>query len=149
LALGLSLTAAACASSAGRTSAAAPAGRDLIAEVRAAADEFDAAQLRADRATLERYLAADFVFVRGSGKIAGRDAFLAAFTTPGNTLEPFEVVDRRFIPLGRDAVIATGEVTLRGVEDGARFEEHLRFADVYLLRDDRWQVVYVQVTMLR
>lgn len=150
LALGLSLTAAACAHpSAGRTVPAVPAaGRDLVAEVRAAADEFDGAQLKADRATLERYLAEDFVFVRGSGKVSGRDAFLAAFTTPGSTLEPFQILDRRFIPLGRDAVIASGEVTLRGVEHGERFEEHLRFADVFLFRDGRWQVVYVQVTMV-
>jgi hypothetical protein len=46
-------------------------------------------------------------------------------------------------------VIASGEVTLRGVEDGERFEEHIRFADVYLHRDGRWQVVYVQVTMVK
>ena len=127
----------------------APLGRDLVSEVRAAADEFDLAQLRADRATLERYLASDFVFVRGSGKVAGRDSFLEAFTTAGSTLEPFELVDRKLIPLGRDAVIATAEVTLRGSEGGERFEEHIRFADVYLLRDGRWQVVYVQVTMVK
>lgn len=152
--LSLALLAAACAAPAS-TGAAAPqapaaaAPRDLVAEVRVAADEFDLAQLHADRATLERYLAPDFVFVRGSGKVAGRDSFLEAFTTPGNTLEPFELVDRKLIPLGRDSVIATAEVTLRGSENGERFEEHLRFADVYLFRDGRWQVVYVQVTMVK
>lgn len=150
----VSLTAlAACASSPPATStAASPASlgaRDLVAEVRAAADEFDRAQLRADRATLERYLAADFVFVRGSGKVSGRDEFITAFTTPGSTLEPFQLVDRKLIPLGGDAVIATAEVTLRGSENGERFEEHIRFADVYLWRDQRWQVVYVQVTMIK
>lgn len=131
------------------TSAPGQPARDILAEVRAAADAFDLAQLQADRAALERYLAADFVFVRGSGKVAGREAFLAAFTTPGSTLEPFQLVDRRLIPLGRDAVAATAEVTLRGSENGERFEEHLRFADVFLWRDERWQVVYVQVTMIR
>lgn len=128
---------------------AAPAERDLVAEVRAAADEFDQAQLRADRATIERYLADDFVFVRGSGKVADRDAFIQAFTTPGDTLEPFELVDRRLIPLGRDAVIASAEVTLKGMEGGQPFSEHIRFADVFLYREGRWQVVYVQVTAIR
>lgn len=143
----LALSLAACAA---RQAPASPApARDLVSEVRAAADEFDQAQLRADRATLELYLASDFVFVRGSGKVAGRAEFLAAFTTPGSTLEPFQLVDRQLIPLGRDAVIATAEVTLRGSEQGERFEEHLRFADVYLWRDQRWQVVYVQVTMVK
>ncbi len=152
----LALAGAACQSSGGRpapSAAAAPHGeaaaRDLVAEVRAAADEFDRAQLRADRATLERYLADDLVFVRGSGKVADRDAFLQAFTTPGDTLEPFELVDRRLIPLGRDSVIASAEVTLKGMEGGEPFSEHLRFADVFLFREGRWQVVYIQVTAIR
>jgi ketosteroid isomerase-like protein len=153
LSLGIALPA--LLASCGSTTRAAPSAparepaRDLVAEVRAAADEFDLAQVHGDRATLERYLASDFVFVRGSGKVSGRDSFLAAFTTPGDTLDPFELVDRKLIPLGRDAVIATAEVTLRGSESGERFEEHLRFADVYLFRDGRWQVVYVQVTMVK
>lgn len=129
---------------------AAPAAeRDIVAEVRVAADEFDQAQLRADRATMERYLADDFVFVRGSGKVADRAAFLQAFTTPGDTLEPFELVDRRLIPLGRDSVIASAEVTLKGMEGGQPFSEHIRFADVFLYREGRWQVVYIQVTPIR
>jgi ketosteroid isomerase-like protein len=145
--------AAACQSAGGSTAPTVPtapaADRDIIAEVRAAAAEFDQAQLRADRATLERYLAEDFVFVRGAGKVADRQSFIQSFTTPGDTLEPFELVDRRLIPLGRDAVIASAEVTLKGMEGGQPFSEHIRFADVFLYREGRWQVVYIQVTPVR
>jgi ketosteroid isomerase-like protein len=125
------------------------AGRDLAAEVRAAADEFDKAQLEHDGATIDRYLAADFVFVRGSGRKTDRADFLATFTEPTTTFEPFILEDRAFIVAGRDAVIATAKATLKGVEGGAAFEEHFRYADVFAWRDGRWQVIYVQVTPLK
>lgn len=117
-------------------------------DVMAASDAFDAAQLHADRATLERYLASDMVFVRGSGKVTGREEFIATFTSPGLKLEPFEVLDRRYINLGKDAGIVAGEAILRGTEDGKAFVEHIRYADTFARRDGRWQVVYVQVTPL-
>jgi len=118
-------------------------------DVMTASDEFDAAQLHGDRATLERYLASDMIFVRGSGKVTGREEFIATFTSPGLKLEPFEVLDRRLINLGEAAGIIAGEAILRGTEDGKAFVEHIRYADTFLRRDGRWQVVYVQVTTLR
>ena len=89
------------------------------------------------------------IFVRGSGKVTGREEFIATFTSPGLKLEPFEVRDRRLINLGEAAGIIAGEAILRGTEDGKAFVEHIRYADTFLRRDGRWQVVYVQVTTLR
>src|SRR5579859_290300 len=51
-------------------SATATAPADPIPAVKAAATEFDQAQLHADRAAIDRYLASDFVFVRGAGVVA-------------------------------------------------------------------------------
>jgi hypothetical protein len=126
-----------------------PAGPDPIIAVKAAAAEFDHAQLIGDRATMERYLASDMVFVRGSGVVADRTAFLAAFTVPDQKIEPFVIEHPIAIRLADEAVIIGGEVTLRGTEGGEAFSEHIRFADTYQLRDGRWQVVYVQVTMIK
>lgn len=86
----------------------------LVAEVHAAADEFDQAQLRADCAALVRYLAVDFVFVCGAGKVAKRDAFIATFASTNSTMEPFELINHQFIMPRRDSVFASAEVTLRG-----------------------------------
>src|SRR5256885_1384405 len=69
----------------------APGAADPIPIVRAAAAEFDHAQLVGDRATIDRYLAPDFVFVRGAGVVADRNAFIAAFTDPKAHLEPFVI----------------------------------------------------------
>jgi hypothetical protein len=134
---------------AGPTAPASPSGGDPIAAVKAAAAEFDQAQLHGDRAVMERYLAADFVFVRGAGVVADRNAFLAAFTDPKQHLEPFTIEHPIAIRLADTAVIIGGEATLRGTDDGQPFVEHFRYADIFQLRDGRWQVVYTQVTMIK
>src|SRR5438105_7026114 len=87
---------------------AAPAG-DPVAIVKAAAAEFDQAQLHGDRALLDRYLADDFVFVRGAGVVADRNAFLAAFTDPKQHLEPFTIEHPIAIRLADTAVIIGGD----------------------------------------
>ena len=128
------------------TSVAAP--RDLATEVKAAAKAFDDAQLRKDRAVLEQFLARDMVFVRGSGKLAGRDDFLATFTSPDLELAPYVITNPVFVPLGEHAALVGGEAVMSGTENGAAFREHFRYADIFAWRDGRWQCVYVQVTMI-
>jgi ketosteroid isomerase-like protein len=122
--------------------------RNVIAEATEAAAAFDAAQLRGDRAAIERYLAADFVFVRGSGKVSGRDAFVAAFTSPTQKLDPFAITNRRAIRVADNAVLIGGEAVLSGTEEGKPFSEHFVYVDLFAFRDDRWQVIYTQVTMI-
>lgn len=127
----------------------APGASDPIPAVKAAATEFDLAQLHGDRAMIDRYLAADFVFVRGAGVVADRNAFIAAFTDPKTHLEPFTIEHPVALRLADTAVLIGGEATLRGSDDGQPFAEHIRYADIFQLRDGRWQVVYTQVTMIK
>lgn len=115
-------------------------------DVRSAAKAFDQAQLTGDKAALERFLAPDFVIVRGSGKQAGRDDFIAGWLTPGMTFEPLTILDPVFVALGPQAAIVGGRVELRGTENGKPFVERFHYSDVFAWRDGRWQVVFVQVT---
>ncbi|MDN5781558.1 MAG: nuclear transport factor 2 family protein [Luteimonas sp.] len=115
-------------------------------QVKAAAREFDAAQLHADRATLDRYLASGFVFVRGAGVVSDRDDFIRTFTSGTMKLDPFKVVKPVYIQFGPDHALVGGEVTLNGTSDGEAFSEHIRFADIFARRDGQWHVVYTQVT---
>jgi len=122
--------------------------RDLEREVKAAARAFDDSQLAHDRATIDRFLASDLVFVRGSGKLAGRDDFLATFADPTLELAPFEITNPVFVRLGEATGLVGGEAVMKGKENGTPFVEHFRYADIFTWRDGRWQVVYIQVTML-
>lgn len=125
---------------------AASSSRDIVAEVKAAAAEFDTAQLRGDRAAMDRFLSADFIFIRGSGKVADRNAFIEAFTDPDQKLEPFQITNPLALRLGDDTVLIGGDGVITGTAGGKPFAEHLRYADIFQWRDGRWQVIYVQVT---
>lgn len=112
----------------------------------AASRAFDDAQLHGDVAALERLLAPDFLYVRGSGRVADRRAFIAAFTDRARHLDPFVITDRRVIPLGRDAIVVAADGVISGAAAGQPFREHFRYADTFVRRGGRWLVVYVQVT---
>lgn len=118
------------------------------AEVRAAAHAFDLAQQNGDRAALDRLIAPDFLFVRGSGRIGGRQDFIDGFTGPGQKLEPFRIEDPLFLRVSPDVAIVGGEVWVKGTDNGKPFAEHFRYADTLARRDGRWVVIYVQVTGL-
>ncbi len=114
----------------------------------AAAQAFDDAQLHHDHAIIDSFLAPDFQYVTGTGRLLGRDAFLANTTTPGETLQPFVVADHRVLPLGQDGGVASGDVIVRGESDGKAFAGRFRYSDVFARRGGRWSVVYTQVTAL-
>ena len=118
-----------------------------LTEIERASRAFDRAQQFGDRAALERFLAPDFMFVRGTGEVTGRAAFLATF---GGAIrfEPFEIKGREVIGLGADAGIVAAEGTMRGTNNGVRFVQRFRFSDTFLRRNGRWQVIHVQVTPL-
>lgn len=121
---------------------------DGNADVRAAAKAFDEAQQHSDRATLEKMLAADFLFVRGSGRVGDRRDFIAGFTSPGQKLEPFTIVDPLFLRVSGDVAIVGGEAWIKGVDEGKAFAEHFRYSDTFARRGGQWVVVYTQVTGL-
>lgn len=119
------------------------------AEVRTVARAFDAAQLAKEGKALDRFLADDLVFVRGSGVLAGKKEFIAAFTAPGIHFDPITILKPTYVQLGPDAGIVGGETTLTGVEDGVPFSEHIRYANTFHRVGDTWKVVHVQVTMVK
>lgn len=121
---------------------------DDNAEVRAAAKAFDEAQLKGDRAALERFLAPDFLFVRASGRIGDRRDFIDGFTSATQKLEPFTIVDPLFIRASGDVAIVGGEAWIRGTDGGKPIAEHFRYSDTFAKREGRWVVVYTQVTAL-
>jgi len=89
---------------------------------REAALELDAAIAAKDEAALERLIAEDFLWVRGSGAKGDKADFIGAL------------------------LAATNE--LRGTADGEPFVDRHRFADHWLWRDGGWRLVYAQVTPL-
>ena len=118
------------------------------AEIRAAAQAFDDAQLHGDRAVLERMLAPDYLLVHGSGRVGDKKDFIDGFTDPNAHLEPFDIKDRLFIRPSSDTAIVGGEAWVHGTDHGKPFKQHFRYSDTFARRNGQWVVVYTQVTPL-
>jgi len=129
------------------TSAAAQTPSDN-AEVRAAAQTFDDAQLHGDRAVLERMLAPDYLLVHGSGRVGDKKDFIDGFTDPNAHLDPFDIKDRLFLRPSADTAIVGGDARISGADHGKPFKQHFRYADMFAKRNGQWVVVYTQVTPL-
>jgi ketosteroid isomerase-like protein len=114
----------------------------------AIADAFDRAQLTKDAATMDRMIADDLVFIDSSGKRSGKQAFIAGWTLPGDRFDPIELIDRRVVPLGRDAFLVSAETTLTGTSGGKRFASAFRYTDIFRRVAGHWRAVHIQVTRL-
>jgi ketosteroid isomerase-like protein len=125
--------------------AAAPPPADILA----AADAFDRAQLMKDRPAMERMIRDDLVFIDGSGKRLGKTEFIAGWTAPGDSFDPITLIDRTVTPLGQDAAVVGAEVNLCGKSDGQPFCSHIRFADTFVRAGGEWRVAHVQVTRIK
>lgn len=114
---------------------------DLAKAVRA----YDQAQIRGDRAELQRLLAEDYMLLNSSGQIENKAQLIADYTAPGYKLEPFEVREP-LETVWSDGAVLGGIATLRGVDAGKPFSVTLRFADVWAKRNGSWQVIYTHVS---
>jgi len=120
-------------------------GSDLPADLEKAVQNYDDAQLKGDRAELERLLADDYTLVNSTGRIQNKAELIADYTAPGYRIEPFEVQE----PIEKvwgDGAVMGGLVHLRGLDGGQPFAVTLRFADVWAKRNGRWQVMYTHVS---
>lgn len=119
-----------------------------IADLRAFADEFDAAQIAQDRAALERMVADDLVFIDGSGKRYGKAFFIDGWTGADDDYDPVTLSDRVILPVGPDAGLASAETILSGRSAGKPFRVRIRFTDIFRRHGDSWQATYIHVTRM-
>ena len=112
-----------------------------------AAHDYDRAQVKSDRAELERLIADDYVLHNSSGQVQDKRRFIADQIAPGYRLEPFTVQEPVEKLMG-DTAILGGVARARGTSGGQPYDVRLRFIDVWAKRDGRWQVVFSQATRI-
>ena len=117
----------------------------LPAELAKAVLAYDQAQIKGDRAELERLLADDYILLNSSGAMENKAQFVQDSTAPGNKLEPFVVKEPIEIVWTAGAVMG-GIATLHGVDSGKPFNVTIRFSDIWAKRNGVWQVIYTHVS---
>ena len=124
---------------------AAAAAATIPADLAAAVHGYDQAQIRGNKAELERWLADDYLLVNSSGQTETKAQLIADYTAPGFKIEPF-TIEQPVEKAWGDGAVMGGIATLKGTDGGQRFELRLRFADIWAKRNGRWQVIYSQVS---
>lgn len=110
--------------------------------------DYDDAQIKGDAGALKRLLADDYALVNSHAEVEDKRQMIADYTAPGFRLDPY-VVQKPIVRQWRGGAVVGGEVALSGTSAGAPFKGRIRFADVWRLRDGRWQVAFTEVTPVK
>lgn len=111
------------------------------ADLARAAIAFDRAQVKADAAALKDLLADDYLLINSQDQRETKAQFIADYTAPGFTMDPFSI-DDQVIKVWSDGAILGGAVTATGLSEGKPYSIRLRFTDVWAKRDGKWRVIF-------
>ena len=100
---------------------------------------------RNDLDTLASLLADDLVYVHSSTKEDGKTAYIDALRTGKTKYESSEPTDVKVRVYGNTAIV-NGTAKLSVTTDGKTNSFSLRYTDVWVMRDNKWQMVSWQST---
>lgn len=108
-------------------------------------DEFRTALFTNDVQVLEAVIADDYIGYDPLGNPQDKKMSVEAYKPGCAKLDKYDVDQLEVRVLGEVGVI-TGKGYIHGVFAGSEFEHHLRFLDLYVHREGRWQLYLSQVT---
>jgi uncharacterized protein (TIGR02246 family) len=100
-----------------------------------------------DRDAINNILAPDWTVTDIAGRVLSKAQVLQEFDSQDRQIESGSIDDIKVRELG-DVVVVTGKTTLTGQYKGNRSTLTLRFTDVFVKRDGRWQIVASQGTQV-
>lgn len=108
-----------------------------------------AAWVEGDREFIESSLADDWSVTDLTGCVLTKEEVLReAFGSDERHVASMEIDDIRVRSFGNWAIV-TGRTQAAGEYQGQMVEVKLRFTDVFIMRDGRWQAVSSQATMIQ
>jgi uncharacterized protein (TIGR02246 family) len=106
-----------------------------------------AAQTKNDLDALGSLLADDLVYTHSSAAVDGKTTFIDTLRTGKTKYESIEPSDVKVRVYGNTAIV-NGTAKLSVTTDGKTNSFSLRYTDVWVLRDSKWQMVTWQSTRL-
>jgi ketosteroid isomerase-like protein len=111
-------------------------------------NEWNESYPRRDVSALDRIIADDWVCIDGGGLVITKKELLERVQSSTAFLDPYRF-DEIKLRMFKDAAIVTGRLSgTRRNGDGTFYLEQ-RYTRVYVNRDDRWQAVATQVTVVK
>jgi uncharacterized protein (TIGR02246 family) len=119
-----------------------------VVRLREIQQELSAAWIARDRAAIERLIAPDWSVTHVTGQRMTRDEVFRTMLESDATQMTASTADEIDVRVFGDAAVVTGRTHAEGTQSGAPFDIRLRFTDVFVRRDDRWQAVASHATQI-
>ena len=130
------------------TGAAAPSGKKM--SVRDMEEKWEASIPSHDFATVQGFIAADFVGVSFQGKFTDKSSMLAEYKKDKDTYKSAKNEKLNVKNFGPNVTVVTGRAREKGTtKDGKPFDRTFLFTDTWMLRGGQWQCVASQVTKIK
>jgi ketosteroid isomerase-like protein len=108
-------------------------------------DDWARALKAKDRQLLDTIVAPNFTFIEPDGTVKNRDEYLADRSSDIADLESFEFADLKVIVF-ENCALASGISKITERRQGKRYRFSLRWKELWLKDDGKWQVVASQAT---
>jgi ketosteroid isomerase-like protein len=128
--------------------AAAPSGKKM--SVKEMEDKWEASIPSHDFATVQGFIAADFVGVSSQGKFSDRSSVLAEYKKDKDTYKSAKNEKLNVKSFGPNVTVVTGRAREKGTgKDGKAFDRTFLFTDTWMLRGGQWQCVASQINKIK
>jgi ketosteroid isomerase-like protein len=122
-----------------------PVADELPPDLAAALSSYDRAHYQSDLPRLANLVTDDYVLVNSDASVESKQQFLADFRLPGFKIEPY-VREQSINKVWDGGAVTAATVRLSWTQDGVKHTRTLRYADVWVKNNGRWQVTFTQVT---
>lgn len=116
----------------------------MTTELQALNDAWYAAWFAKDDGTVDRLMAADYVYVAPTGMILDRAAILGIIRSPSYRLDRGGRTEVVFRPLGADCAIVRGRWQGEGSYEGSAFRDDHRCVSIWAREGGAWRIVLEQ-----
>jgi ketosteroid isomerase-like protein len=116
-------------------------------EIRATEKAWAAAVVAQDFAKLDQFLSADLIYAHSTGAVESKAEYLKRLHTGAQKYEGIEY-EKTSVHVYGDTAVAHSHLTMRGMSNGAPFNDRLMMMHVWVKAAGRWQLVAHQTTKL-
>ena len=128
--------------------AAAPSGKKMT--VREMEDKWEASIPSHDFATVQGFVASDFIGVSSQGKFTDKASMLAEYKKDKDTYKLAKNEKLNVKNFGPNVTVVTGRAREKGTgKDGKAFDRTFLFTDTWMLRSGQWQCVASQINKIK
>jgi ketosteroid isomerase-like protein len=109
--------------------------------------EWNEAYPKGDTSALDRIIADDWMCIDGAGLLITKRELLERVANKPSSFDA-HVFDETTLRIFGDAAVVTGRLSGSGHDENGPFRLQQRFTRVYVRRDNSWQAVATQVTVV-